>query len=176
MRKRRFAMSCQPCVPIGSPGSVATTVVHGCRLYVALVARDLLSERVVKLMAIDVSRGWHAFESFFADEIRRLILRMLPGSAHRQDREDAYQSVCEALLKNDLQRLRAYSGRGSPSGFILQVIENLLIDYVRTIHAASPSSGCDPAPIGPRSIGFPAYSLGAARLRPSEFGQSPDAT
>jgi RNA polymerase primary sigma factor len=103
------------------------------QVYVVLVVRDLLSERVVKLMAIDASRGWRAFESFFADEIRRMILRMLPGSAQRQDREDAYQSVCEALLRNDLQRLRAYSGRGSPSGFILQVIENLLIDHVRTI-------------------------------------------
>jgi len=32
-----------------------------------------------------------------------------------------------------MQRLRAYSGRGSPSGFILQVIENLVVDYARTI-------------------------------------------
>jgi hypothetical protein len=62
-----------------------------------------------------------------------MILRMLPGSDQEQNRDDAYQSVCEALLKNDLQRLRAYSGRGSPSGFILHVMENLIIDYVRTI-------------------------------------------
>jgi DNA-directed RNA polymerase specialized sigma24 family protein len=32
-----------------------------------------------------------------------------------------------------MQRLRAYSGRGSPSGFILHVIENLIVDYVRTL-------------------------------------------
>ena len=42
-------------------------------------------------------------------------------------------SAKAACLRNDLQRLRAYSGRGSPSGFILHVIENLVIDYVRTI-------------------------------------------
>jgi len=102
-------------------------------VYVALVARDLLSERVVKNLALDGDNGWRCFEAFFADDIRRMILRNLPGTDHAQDREDAYQAVCEALLKNDMQRLRAYSGRGSPSGFILQVIENLVIDFVRTI-------------------------------------------
>ncbi len=103
------------------------------RVYTALVVRDLLSERVVKLLALNTDAGWRAFEAFFSDDMRRIILRNLPGKDHQQNREDAYQSVCEALLKNDLQRLRAYSGRGSPSGFILQVIENLVIDYVRTI-------------------------------------------
>jgi RNA polymerase sigma factor (sigma-70 family) len=103
------------------------------RVYAALVVRDLLAERVVKLLALEADRGWRAFEAFFSDDMRRMILRMLPGNDHRQNREDAYQSVCESLLKNDLQRLRAYSGRGSPSGFILHIIENLVIDYVRTI-------------------------------------------
>jgi RNA polymerase sigma factor (sigma-70 family) len=102
-------------------------------VYLALVVRDLLSERVVRLLVLDAERGWRAFEGFFADDMRRMILRMLPGDDQRQNREDAYQSVCEALLKDDLKRLRGYSGRGSPAGFILQVIENLVIDYVRTI-------------------------------------------
>ncbi len=103
------------------------------RVYMALVVRDLLTQRVVKLIALDADRGWRAFEAFFSDDMRRMILRMLPGRDHEQNREDAYQSVCEALLKNDFQRLRAYSGRGSPSGFILHIIENLIIDFVRTI-------------------------------------------
>ena len=103
------------------------------RVYTTLVVRDLLSERVVKLLALNADTGWRAFEAFFSDDMRRIILRNLPGKDQQQNREDAYQSVCEALLKNDLQRLRAYSGRGSPSGFILHVIENLVIDYVRTI-------------------------------------------
>lgn len=102
-------------------------------IYIALVVRDLLSERAVKLLAKDANRGWSAFESFFADDIQRMIRRFLPGNVHQQNRADAYQSVCEALLKNDLKRLRSYSGRGSPSGFVLQIIENLVIDYVRTI-------------------------------------------
>jgi len=102
-------------------------------VYVTLVVRDLLAERVVKLLALDPDRGWRAFAAFFSDDMRRVVLRMLPGHDHQQNREDAYQAVCEALLKNDVQRLRAYSGRGSPSGFILQVIENLVVDFVRTI-------------------------------------------
>jgi RNA polymerase primary sigma factor len=102
-------------------------------VYAALAVRDLLSERVVKMLALNIETGWRSFEAFFAEDIRRIILRNLPGTDHQQNREDAYQSVCEQLLKNDLQRLRAYSGRGSPSGFILHVIENLVIDYVRTV-------------------------------------------
>lgn len=103
------------------------------RIYAALVVRDLLTERVLKLLALGAAQGWRSFEAFFSEDMRRIILRNLPGSNHQQNREDTYQSLCEALLKNDLQRLKAYSGRGSPSGFILQVIENLAIDYARTI-------------------------------------------
>jgi len=103
------------------------------RVYVALVVRDLLLERAIKLLVLDAARGWGAFEAFFGEDIRRMIERSLPGSAQRQNREDAYQAVCEALLKNDLRRLRAYSGRGSPSGFVLQIVENLVVDFVRTI-------------------------------------------
>lgn len=103
------------------------------RVYIILVVRELLVDRVVRLLALDADRGWRAFEAFFADDIRRIILRMLPGDDHRQNREDAFQAVCEALVKNDRQRLRAYSGRGSLSGFILHVVENLVVDHVRTI-------------------------------------------
>lgn len=103
------------------------------RIYVALVVRDLLAERVVRGIALDGDRGWRAFQVFFDDDMRRIIARLLPGAQHHQNREDAYQAVCEALVVNDLQRLRAYSGRGSPAGYVLHVIENLAIDHVRTI-------------------------------------------
>jgi RNA polymerase sigma factor (sigma-70 family) len=103
------------------------------RVYVALVVRDLLLERAINLLVLDAGRGWQAFEAFFGEDMRRMIERVLPGSSNRQNREDAHQAVCEALLKNDMQRLRAYSGRGSPSGFMLHTIENLVIDFVRTI-------------------------------------------
>jgi RNA polymerase primary sigma factor len=103
------------------------------KVYAALVVRDLLLERVINLLVLDAPRGWQAFEAFFGVDMRRMIERALPGAGNRQNREDAYQAVCEALLRNDLERLRAYSGRGSASGFLLQIIENLVIDFVRTI-------------------------------------------
>jgi len=103
------------------------------RVYVALVVRDLLLERAVNLLVLDAGRGWPAFEAFFRHDMRRMIERALPGTGNIQNRDDAYQAVCEALLRNDFQRLRAYSGRGSLSGFVLHTIENLVIDFVRTI-------------------------------------------
>jgi len=103
------------------------------RVYVALVVRDLLLERAINLLVLDAGRGWPAFEAFFSHDMRRMIERALPGAGNTQNRDDAYQAVCEALLRNDFQRLRAYSGRGSLSGFVLHTIENLVIDFVRTI-------------------------------------------
>jgi RNA polymerase primary sigma factor len=103
------------------------------KVYVALVVRDLLLERAINLLVLDAPRGWQAFEAFFGPDMRRMIERALPGGSNRQNREDAYQAVCEALLRNDFQRLRAYSGRGSAAGFVLHTIENLVIDFVRTI-------------------------------------------
>ena len=72
-----------------------------------------------------------------------MIERMLPGNGHRQNREDAYQSVCEALLKNDLQRLRAYSGRGSPSGFIAAHHREPGRRFRAHDHSAPPAAGRD---------------------------------
>jgi RNA polymerase primary sigma factor len=103
------------------------------KVYAALVVRELLLQRAVNLLVLDAPRGWLAFEAFFGADMRRMIERALPGAGNRQNREDAYQAVCEALLRNDLERLRAYSGRGSASGFVLQIIENLVVDFVRTI-------------------------------------------
>lgn len=103
------------------------------KTYAALVVRELLVERAVRLIAADRAAGWRAFEAFFGDDIRRLVARMLPGERHRHNRDDAYQAVCEALLRDDMKRLRAYAGRGSAAGFVLQVIEHLVIDHVRTL-------------------------------------------
>jgi len=111
----------------GADGRAPLTV------HVALVVRDLLAARVVQPIALDAAKDWRAFEGFFATDIRRSIARLLPGDGHRQSREDAYQAVCEALLRNHLNRLRASSGRGSTAGSVMQVVENLVIDHVRTI-------------------------------------------
>jgi RNA polymerase sigma factor (sigma-70 family) len=121
---------------LGANGFVRLKLYDGranVRVYVALVVRDLLLARAINLLVRDAARGWRAFEAFFGADLARMIERALPGAANRQNREDAYQAVSAALLENDLKRLRAYSGRGSPSGFVLHVLENLVVDFARTI-------------------------------------------
>jgi hypothetical protein len=129
------------------------------RAYVALVVRDLLLERAINLLVLDAGREWQAFEAFFGEDMRRMIDRVLPGAGNRQNREDAYQAVWEALLKNDLQRLRAYSGRGSPSGFVLH-----------TIGASGAGACADTGTI--TTAAGPRGSVRAAQLRGSRSGSA----
>jgi RNA polymerase primary sigma factor len=147
----------------------------GVEIYAALVVRDLLSERAIRLLSINAEHGWRAFEAFFGSDIRRMMMRMLPGANNQQNREDGYQSVCEAIVRNDFQRLRAYSGRGSPSGFVLRTIENLIIDFVRTIMprrrlpaAVERLAGLDQAVF--RLIYWDGFDADAARLVPRLAG------
>ena len=99
--------------------------------FVALIVRDLLAERMLRLLWSDREKGWRAFERFFEGDILRLIRRHLPGSANQDARRDAYQDVCVALIDADYRRLKAYSGSGSFAGFVLRTVDRLLIDIVR---------------------------------------------
>jgi RNA polymerase primary sigma factor len=100
--------------------------------FVALITRDVLAQRLLRLLHEDSSRGWAAFEQFFAADIRRLILRRLPGQSHEDARADAYQEACVALIDNDYHRLKAYSGAGSFTGFVLHMVDRLVIDFIRS--------------------------------------------
>jgi len=100
--------------------------------FVALIARDVLAQRLLRLLHEDSSRGWSAFERFFDVDIRRLILRRLPGPSREDARADGYQEVCVALIDNDFRRLKAYSGEGSFSGFVLHMVDRLIIDFIRS--------------------------------------------
>ena len=99
--------------------------------FVSLVSRDLLAQRLLRLLHEDAQRGWRAFEAFFQADIGRLIQRRLPGVAHDETRRDAYQEVCVALIADDCRRLQAYGGSGSFGGFVLQTADRLLIDFIR---------------------------------------------
>jgi RNA polymerase primary sigma factor len=87
------------------------------------------------LLHEDSSRGWSAFERFFNADIRRLMLRRLPGQAYEDARADGYQEVCVALIDNDYRRLKAYSGEGSFTGFVLHMVDRLIIDFIRSFSA-----------------------------------------
>lgn len=103
--------------------------------FVALVSRDLLARRLLRLLQEDTQRGWRAFEAFFQADIVRLIQRRLPGAAHEETRRDAYQEICIALIADDHRRLKSYGGSGSFGGFVLHMVDRLLIDFIRSFSA-----------------------------------------
>lgn len=101
--------------------------------YVAVVTRDLLAMRILRLLQNDRQRGWKAFERFFTADLQRLVRRRLGGPAYEDMRADAYQEICVALVEDDYRRLRLYSGHGSFTGFVLRTADRLLIDFVRSV-------------------------------------------
>jgi len=101
-------------------------------IFVALTVRDLLAERMLRLLQADPIKAWHAFERLFEADIVRLIRKRLPGFGEEAQR-DAYQDICLKLIDDDYRRLKAYGGSGSFAGFVLRMIDHLLIDLVRSL-------------------------------------------
>jgi len=97
--------------------------------YLALVARELLSARLARRLIETPCDAWAAFERFFAADIRRRIAQRFPREA--APRDDAYQDVCLKLVEDDFRRIRAYDGRGSFIGYVLTIVERILIDRMR---------------------------------------------
>jgi len=103
--------------------------------YITAAARDLLAQRVLQWLRTEPRKGWIAFETLYAGDIRRVILRRLPGPHHEELRKDAYQEICAAFVADDYRRLSSFNSTGSFSGFVLQAVDRLLIDFIRTVHA-----------------------------------------
>jgi RNA polymerase sigma factor (sigma-70 family) len=100
--------------------------------FVALTVRDLMAERMLRLLQSDRMKAWHAFERLFEADIVRLIKKRLLSFGEDAQR-DAYQDICLKLVDDDYRRLRAYGGSGSFAGFVLRTVDHLLIDHVRTL-------------------------------------------
>src|SRR5438128_1363070 len=97
--------------------------------YLALVARDALSERLAKRLAATPRTAWSAFERFFEADIRRRIAQRFPRDEAAW--QDLYQDICLKLVEDDFRRVRGYDGRGSFVGYVLTIVERILIDHVR---------------------------------------------
>jgi RNA polymerase primary sigma factor len=97
--------------------------------YLAIVAREVLADRLVGDLVKAPREAWTRFERFFGGDLRRRVAQRFPRDAGA--REDAYQEVCLRLIEDDYRRLRAYDGHGSFTGYILTVAERTLIDLVR---------------------------------------------
>lgn len=99
--------------------------------YLSLVARDVLADQLAGQFSSAPHQAWQRFSRYFETDIRSRIGRQLPNKLGRAGREDAYQEVCLKLIENDFRRIRSYGGRGSFTGYILTVVDRILIDLVR---------------------------------------------
>ena len=99
--------------------------------YLSLVARDALADQLAGQFSSAPDEAWQRFSRYFETDIRSRIGRQLPNKLGRAGREDAYQEVCLKLIENDFRRIRSYGGRGSFTGYILTVVDRILIDLVR---------------------------------------------
>jgi RNA polymerase primary sigma factor len=99
--------------------------------YLALIARDVLSARLANRLIATPETAWRGFEQFFKADIRRRIAQRFPRDAAAW--EDAYQDICLKLVEDDFRRVRAYDGRGSFVGYVLTIVERILIDHVRRL-------------------------------------------
>lgn len=97
--------------------------------YLRLVLRDLLSERVARLLSENPDRGWRAFEHFFKRDLLRIIARYFPGAGDGED--DIYHDIAAALVEDNYRRILAYDGQGSFGGFVLRIVNNLCVDRLR---------------------------------------------
>jgi RNA polymerase primary sigma factor len=99
--------------------------------YLSLVVRDILADQLAGQFSRAPHRAWQQFSRYFENDIRSRIGRQWPSRLGRAGREDAYQEVCLKLIEDDFRRIRAYGGRGSFTGYILTVVDRILIDLVR---------------------------------------------
>jgi len=99
--------------------------------YLRLVLRDVLCQRVARLLVDAPDRGWRAFEHFFKRDITRIITRYFPAAAEAGRERDIYHDVVMALIENGYRRILAYDGQGSFGGFVLRIVNNLCVDLLR---------------------------------------------
>lgn len=88
-----------------------------------LICREILAQRLLRLLQDDRAAAWGAFEAMFQSDIDRLIQRRLPGMNREELRAEAYQEIRVALIAEDCRRLRAYRGGGAFGGFVLHMVD-----------------------------------------------------
>jgi RNA polymerase primary sigma factor len=99
--------------------------------YVALVAREALAERLAHRFHEAPRDAWSLFVRYFDADIRRRVARRFPHGSGHAAHDDVYQELCLKLIEDDFRRIRAYGGHGSFVGFVLTMIDRILIDLLR---------------------------------------------
>lgn len=98
--------------------------------FLSLVTRQVLIDALPDAFATAPQQAWRRFDRAFARDIRRRVSRRFPR-ADQAARDDLFQEVCVRLLEDSFRRLRAFHGKGSFEGFVLVLIDRLLIDLLR---------------------------------------------
>ena len=98
--------------------------------FLTLLTRELLGKEVVRQFALNRNLAWRRFDRFFSEDIRKRIYRRFP----REDddfRQDLFQRIALKLLEDDYRRIRLYNGTGSFCGYVMTIVDRMLIDIQR---------------------------------------------
>jgi RNA polymerase primary sigma factor len=98
--------------------------------FLALTARAVLIDDLAAAFDQAPAQAWPRFQRLFARDIRRRITRRFPR-ADTSARDDLYQEICLKLLEDDFDRIRKFNGRGNFEGYVLVMVDRLLIDQLR---------------------------------------------
>jgi RNA polymerase sigma factor (sigma-70 family) len=90
----------------------------------------VLGERVASSLSLSPNQAWRLFEKLFNKDIENLVRKRFPRDG-KAEREDIRQNLHLRLIENDYRRVRAYKGKDSFPGFIMVVVNNLLLDMMR---------------------------------------------
>jgi RNA polymerase primary sigma factor len=99
--------------------------------FLALTARELLAQRAAANLLRCPNLGWVQFTRIFDADIRARIAARFSHDAGSSRWDDVYQDVCKKLIEDDYRRLRAYGAEGNFIGFVLTIVDRLLIDLMR---------------------------------------------
>lgn len=98
--------------------------------FLPLAAREILIAELPMTFQREPQTAWPRFERYFARAIRRRVSRRFPR-ADAAALDDRYQDICIGLLEKDYHRIRAFDGRGYFEGYVIQIVDRLLIDLLR---------------------------------------------
>jgi RNA polymerase primary sigma factor len=98
--------------------------------WLALFTRHVLIEELPEALAAAPDAAWRRFERIFGRDIRRRIARRF-SRADQTAQDDLFQEVCLGLVEDSYRRLLAFGGKGSFEGYVLTLIDRLLIDLLR---------------------------------------------
>ncbi len=98
--------------------------------FLSFAARDILIAELPAALKAAPRQTWPRFIRYFERGIGQRVARRFPR-ADAAAREDLYQGVCEALVERDYARLRAFDDRGHFEGYVLRIVDRMLLDHLR---------------------------------------------